>query len=199
MKTANTIWIGAPAAPIYRLAAEVERWPEILPHYRAVTVLERRGPVKLVAMAATRDGFPVSWQALQTLDEQRPLIEFRHVRGITTGMEVVWRFVPEGQGTRVTIEHELALRWPLIGAWAADQVVGPLFVENIAAKTLRCIKRLAELENWERQTVAQRPEWTERVGDTAGGRTTGAHPMAQRRGWTERVGGDGHLAVERDR
>jgi ribosome-associated toxin RatA of RatAB toxin-antitoxin module len=146
MQTSNSVWMRAPAGQIYSLAAEVERWPELLPHYRWVTVLERDGNRKLVEMAARRDWIPVSWQAVQTLDPETPLIRFRHVRGVTTGMEVEWRFEPHDGGTLVTIHHALDLRWPLIGHWAAEHVVGPQFVANIAGKTLRHIKQLVETQ-----------------------------------------------------
>jgi ribosome-associated toxin RatA of RatAB toxin-antitoxin module len=144
MDTLSEQWMRAPVATIYPLAAEVERWPELLPHYRWVRLLERSGNRKLVDMAASRDGIPVSWQALQTLYPDAPRIEFRHVRGVTRGMEVAWTFQPLDGGTLVRIEHRLDLRWPLIGPWAAEHVIGPLFVEHIARKTLRRIKRLAE-------------------------------------------------------
>ncbi len=144
VNTHSRIWIAAPASVIYTFAAEVERWPEILPHYRWVTVLERDGNRKLVAMAASRDGIPVSWQALQTLDAETPAIFFRHVRGVTKGMDVEWRFEAHEGGTTVTILHQLDLRWPLIGNFVAEQIIGPYFVSNIAGKTLRHIKALAE-------------------------------------------------------
>jgi ribosome-associated toxin RatA of RatAB toxin-antitoxin module len=144
MNTAREVWMQAPAGAIYPLAAEVERWPELLPHYRWVRLLERSGDRKLVDMAASRDGIPVSWRALQTLLPAVPRIEFRHVRGVTRGMEVAWTFQPQNGGTLVRIEHHLDLRWPLIGGWAAERVIGPQFVDHIAGKTLRRIKELVE-------------------------------------------------------
>jgi len=59
-------------------------------------------------------------------------------------MEVVWRFQPNRTGWDVSIEHELNLRWPVIGGWAADHVIGPQFIEAIARRTLRRVKALAE-------------------------------------------------------
>jgi ribosome-associated toxin RatA of RatAB toxin-antitoxin module len=143
MKTETALLIPAPAQRIYALAAEVERWPILLPHYRWVTLLERKGNVKLVEMAASRDGFPVRWQAVQRLFPDEPRITFRHVRGVTRGMDVEWRFEQQGEQTVVTIYHQLTLHWPLIGNWVADRIIGPLFVDNIAGKTLRCMRALA--------------------------------------------------------
>ena len=144
MHTENHIVIRAEPRVIYDYAAAVERWPDLLPHYRWVTVLREDGNRRLVEMAARRDGIPVRWQAEQVLYPDEPRIAFRHVRGVTTGMEVEWRFRPGPDGTEVSILHDLRLNWPLIGGLVAEQVIGPFFVANIAGKTLRRIKELAE-------------------------------------------------------
>jgi hypothetical protein len=45
---------------------------------------------------------------------------------------------------RVSILHDLDVRWPIIGKLAGERVIGPIFVANIAGKTLARIKALAE-------------------------------------------------------
>lgn len=147
MHTENEIFIRADMAEIYQLAAPVERWPEILPHYRWVRVLADNGDRRLVEMAARRDRIPVRWRAEQWLFPEEPRITFRHVGGVTKGMEVKWVFEPTEQGgVRVAILHDLPrlLGLPLLGDLAAHRIVGPLFVKDIAGKTLRRIKELAE-------------------------------------------------------
>jgi uncharacterized membrane protein len=144
MQTENRIVIQAPEDVIYGLAVSVERWPALLPHYRRVRVLSDDGQRRLVEMAAQRDGIPVRWWAEQVSFPDEPRITFRHVRGVTTGMEVEWRFQPTPEGMLVKIHHDLLLKWPLVGGLIADRIIGPFFVSNIAGKTLRQIKLLAE-------------------------------------------------------
>lgn len=144
MHTENALLIEAPLNSVYALAADVGRWAEILPHYRWVRVLQDDGDRRLVEMAAWRDLIPVWWCAEQRLYPDEPRITFRHLRGITAGMEVAWSFAPNGRGVLVAIQHDLRLRWPLVGGFVANQVIGPQFVSNIAGKTLRRIKQLAE-------------------------------------------------------
>jgi ribosome-associated toxin RatA of RatAB toxin-antitoxin module len=148
--TENTIVIQADAAVVYSLAAAVERWPTLLPHYRRVEVLKEDGNRRLVEMATRRDRIPVRWRAEQELFPEAPRITFRHVGGITKGMEVEWTFTPVPDGVRVSILHDLRLQWPLIGGIVADRIIGPLFVANIAGKTLRRIKELAEASEMNR-------------------------------------------------
>jgi ribosome-associated toxin RatA of RatAB toxin-antitoxin module len=148
--TQTEIFVEADAMTVYKFAATTDRWPEILPHYRWVYVLDETGNSRLVEMAARRDFFvlqyPVRWCAVQTCYPDEPRIAFEHVRGITKGMKVEWLFAPTNDGVRVTITHQLDLKWPLIGGIAANYVIGPVFIENIAGKTLARVKQLAEAE-----------------------------------------------------
>jgi Polyketide cyclase / dehydrase and lipid transport len=139
------VQMDAPFERICRLAADIERWPEILPHYRYVRRVATRGDgSREFAMGARRGFIPVAWRATQQplLDERR--IEFHHTGGVTRGMNVAWRFAPAGDGWDVSIEHELDLAWPLIGRFAAEHVIAPHFIDAIAGRTLRTIKRIAE-------------------------------------------------------
>lgn len=137
----NEILVHAPPSAIYRYASDTERWPEYLPHYRFVRTLERDGDRRVVDMGAWRTGIPVRWRAEQVNDPLAPTIRFRHIRGWTRGMNVEWRFEPVAGGTRVTIDHRAALPFPM------DWIIGKLFIDHVATRTLRRMKTLAEHGN----------------------------------------------------
>lgn len=137
MEMHNEIVIDAPPHLIYERASETQRWPEILPHYRYVRVLETNGMQSVVEMAARRGTIPVRWRAEQINDPQRPQIFFRHLGGWTKGMRVYWRFMPLSNGkTRVRIDHEL--RSPLA------PIIGKYFIDPIATRTLARMKEILE-------------------------------------------------------
>lgn len=142
--TKTAIEIAADPATIFRYAAATERWPEYLPHYRFVRVLDDRGAVRIVEMGARRGWIPIRWVAEQTNDSARPLIAFRHLRGWTRGMEVEWRFLPSRAGTRVEIEHRLEFRFPVAANWLGRHVVSDFFIDFVAKRTLARMKVLAE-------------------------------------------------------
>lgn len=155
MRTVDQRVVRAPAVAIFALARDVERWPVLLPHYRAVRFVERTSDGGgVVTMEADRPfgpfGWPTSWTSeMQVHDApgEAPWIRFRHVRGVTRRMEVLWAF-REDRGaatTTVTILHLWnGPDWPLIGAWAARDVIGPVFVHGIASRTLAGLARVAE-------------------------------------------------------
>jgi ribosome-associated toxin RatA of RatAB toxin-antitoxin module len=149
MRTEDRTTMYAPVSRVFAAAADVERWPELLSHYRWVRVLEPRPDGALVEMAAWRPfgfvGYPTWWVSEMRLDRDTPAVYYRHVRGITTGMDVVWSFVPRDGRTVVTIVHEWSgPPWPVIGAAAAELVIGPVFIHGIASRTLAGLKRHVE-------------------------------------------------------
>jgi hypothetical protein len=85
-----------------------------------------------------------------TVDESRPVVLYRHVEGITTGMDVEWSFRDDGGGvTHVRIVHawDEGPRWPLPGFLrraVARSVIGPVFIHHVASRTLGGIKRAVE-------------------------------------------------------
>jgi uncharacterized membrane protein len=149
MKTVDRSHMRAPLERVFHAAADVERWPALLPHYRWVRMLERRPEGGVVEMAAWRPfgpvGYPTWWVSEMRVDRATPAVHYRHLRGITTGMDVVWRFVAGEGGTEVSIVHQWnGPAWPLISRLAAELVIGPVFVHGIASRTLAGIKRHVE-------------------------------------------------------
>jgi len=146
MQTANTVEMAGNLNHIVALAADIERWPTILPHYRWVTLLEGGGDHKTVEMAARRGRIPVKWRAIQEIDRSgdSPVIRFRHIGGVTKGMEVAWTFANVPGGIAVRIDHDFSPPWPVVGGVIAERIIGPHFVEAIAGKTLQTIKAIVE-------------------------------------------------------
>ncbi len=149
MRTVDERLMHAPADAVFRAASDVERWPELLSHYRWVRILERRPESVIVEMAAWRPfgvlRYPTWWVSEMWVRPADLEVRYRHIRGITRGMDVVWRMVPAGETTDVSIIHEWnGPSWPLIGRPAAELVIGPVFVHGIASRTLAGIARHVE-------------------------------------------------------
>jgi ribosome-associated toxin RatA of RatAB toxin-antitoxin module len=166
METVDEAVVRAPLERIFDIAADVQRWPILLPHYRYVRFHERRADGGgIVEMSANRPfgvaRWPTWWTSemavLPPASSMEPAIRFRHVRGITTGMDVEWQFSTEGPTTHVRIVHVWdGPAWPLIGVTAARNVIGPVFVHGIASRTLAGLARAAEQT---RSTVSPEAGW----------------------------------------
>ncbi len=141
----------APADTCYFVGADVERWPEILPHYRWVHFQRKDAFAHgRIEMAARRDFiaglfYPVWWVSEMSADPSELAVYYRHVDGITRGMDVKWEFRAVQGSTHVKITHEWpGPSWPVIGTFAANQVIGPHFISAVARRTLAGIAREAE-------------------------------------------------------
>lgn len=156
MTTVDERLVRVPLARIFALAADVERWPSLLPHYRYVRYVERRADGGgIVDMSANRPfgivQWPTWWRSRMRVHAPGtalvPSVRFSHIGGVTKGMEVEWTFqeVAGASGTHVRIVHV----WdgppiPVVGELAASMVIGPVFVHGIASRTLAGLAASAE-------------------------------------------------------
>jgi hypothetical protein len=156
LRTIDETVADAPADVCFQVAADVERWPDILGHYRRVRFLRKDGFAEgMVEMAAWRPfgpvGWPTWWISEMRHDPAARTVTYQHVYGITRGMDVLWEVTPLADGrSRLRILHEWdGPAWPLIGRLAANAVIGPHFVSAIAGRTLAGVAREAERRHGE--------------------------------------------------
>lgn len=151
METVDERIVNAPWRTIFGLARDVEQWPARLSHYRYVRFRERASDGGgVVEMSADRPfglvRWPTWWLSEMSVDDGAPAIRFRHIDGVTKGMDVEWSFrAAPGGGTHVKIVHA----WdgpplPVIGIPAATLVIGPVFIHGIASRTLAGLAAAAE-------------------------------------------------------
>lgn len=149
MHRTNEITIDGEMMTIYRLGAEIENWPNLLPHYRSVDVLWRSGNQMVARMRASRDGIPVSWVCFQERFPDIPRVTFRHIDGFTRGMQVAWEFEQHPDDTvtvRIIHDFRKGLPIPALDRFVTDRVVGEFFTHAIAGKTLDMVRLLAEAD-----------------------------------------------------
>jgi aromatase len=73
----HQIEVGAPAAEVYRLIAEVANWPQLFPPTVYVDQVERSGKSERIRIWATANGEVKTWVSRRVLDPGRMRIDFR--------------------------------------------------------------------------------------------------------------------------
>ncbi len=142
----------APVDVCFKVGADVERWPEILPHYRWVRFRQRQDfATGVVEMAAWRSfgimNYPTWWVSKMWHDRVAPAVYYEHVEGITRRMAVRWEFEARGTQTLIRVVHEWeGPRWPLIGRLAASAIIGPGFISAIARRTIAGVAEEAQAQ-----------------------------------------------------
>jgi ribosome-associated toxin RatA of RatAB toxin-antitoxin module len=154
MRSSIGIDVRAPAPRVLELARDLANWPHLLPHYRSARLTPAADGRVLASLVAVRPladsprfGIPVAWRAEQWAEDADPTdlrLRFRHLRGVTSGMDVTWHIRPTADGCRVTIEHDFRRPLPLLGDRLLPRIVDRYFTRPIAGRTLRRFKQLAE-------------------------------------------------------
>ena len=89
--------------------------------------------------------YPTWWVSEMEVVPGERQVRYSHIRGITAGMDVVWQLTQRDDDVHVSIVHEWeGPGWPLIGGIAAHLVIGPVFIHEIARRTLEGVKSESE-------------------------------------------------------
>ena len=82
MRTIDRIRVRAPMERVFQAAADVERWPAFLGHYRWVRMLQGGDQLKIVEMAAWRPfglfKYPTWWVSEMRVDRIASAVHFHH-------------------------------------------------------------------------------------------------------------------------
>jgi len=113
--TATTI-IRVPLPDVYRVAKDVERFPEFMPDVQSIRIRDRNGERVTVEWVGLMQGRKIRWVEEETWDDAAHRSTFRLVEGDFSKFEGSWSFaaVPEGTQTSLALDYEMEL--PLAGA-----------------------------------------------------------------------------------
>lgn len=121
---------------LFDLVADVESYPQFLPWVSSLRVWNRTPAVdgRRSLDAEARVGFAIVRETFATrvkLDERNRTIEVGLLYGPFKRLKNLWRFLPEGQGTKVEFEIDFEFKSRLLDALlaanlrhAADRLIG---------------------------------------------------------------------------
>jgi len=105
----HEITVGAPAAAVYQLLADVSNWPRIFPPTIHVDRVEAQGAEEKIRIWATANGRPKNWTSRRTLDPAGLRITFRQEVPAepVKHMSGTWIIEPLGEAeSRVRLLHD---------------------------------------------------------------------------------------------
>jgi ribosome-associated toxin RatA of RatAB toxin-antitoxin module len=142
----SSVHIGADPDTVYAIARDVESFPEFMPEVQRITVQEvsedrSRQVVEWVGLIPAFR-LTVKWTEEDLWDDAERTCRFRQVKGDFNEYGGLWRFVPDGEGTRFESEIHYELEIPTIGPLIKG-VVRKIMTDN-ADRLQAAIKRRAE-------------------------------------------------------
>ncbi|MDR3031700.1 MAG: aromatase/cyclase [Kitasatospora sp.] len=187
----HEITIGAPAAAVYQLLADVTNWPRIFPPTIHVDRVEAEGNEERIRIWATANGQPKDWTSRRTLDPEALRITFRQEIPAppVAAMGGTWILEPLDAGTtRVRLLHD----YRAIGDDPHDLLWIERAVDKNSTSELQALKENVELVH-----AADREELTFSFVDTVqvAGRAKDLFDFVNEAGkWADRLP---HVAVVR--
>jgi ribosome-associated toxin RatA of RatAB toxin-antitoxin module len=135
------IVIDAPAARVYALAKDIERFPDFLPNVQQVTVVEREGSRVVSEWAGLVPEFrrTIRWVEEDVWDDAALACRFRCLSGDWDRYEGTWTFTLEDGRARVSLAISYDYNVPLIGP-LIKQLLCKLVARN-AEETLAGLQR----------------------------------------------------------
>jgi coenzyme Q-binding protein COQ10 len=139
---ATSITIDAPAAAIYDLAKDQERFPQFMPDVESVTVVERHADRVLTRWKTLIEDAPIEWLEEDRFDDAALRIDYKLLEGDLDTFEGAWTFVADGSRTRVELDVTYDFGVPTLA-----ELIGPTLQKKVrenAEMMLAALKAEAE-------------------------------------------------------
>jgi hypothetical protein len=135
---------------VFRLLAEIELWPAIIPHIRSAQVIRRRGPHRLLVVRASWYGIPIGWRMVETVDPAAGTVALRHLSPLTRGSAATWTVTDAfasadgGRAVDLVASQQVRVPLPVIGGLIARRFVGGMVARAFGQAILNRVKEIAE-------------------------------------------------------
>ena len=121
-----TIDVAAPAATVYELAKEQERFPDFMPDVETVVVLERHPDHVITRWKTLVEDAPIEWTENDRFDDERLRIDYALIEGDLDTFEGAWTFEQHGGITRVVLSVEYDFGVPTLA-----ELIGPTLEKKV--------------------------------------------------------------------
>lgn len=137
-----TIEVEAPAAIVYELAKEQERFPDFMPDVETVVVLERHPDRVVTRWKTLVEDAPIEWTENDRFDDDALRIDYALIEGDLDTFEGSWTFEQRGALTHVVLTVEYDFGVPTLA-----ELIGPTLEKKVRENSemmLAALKREAE-------------------------------------------------------
>jgi ribosome-associated toxin RatA of RatAB toxin-antitoxin module len=122
----TSIVIDAPAALIYELAKDQERFPQFMPDVESVTVVERYADRVLTRWKTLIEDAPIEWVEEDRFDDDALRIDYKLLEGDLDTFEGSWTFVEGAGGTHVALDVTYDFGVPTLA-----ELIGPTLEKKV--------------------------------------------------------------------
>lgn len=130
----------ASPSQVYKLACDMERYPEFMEDVISVEVLERRENETVTFWVTKVDGRTIKWTERDTFDSVKHLINYELIKGDLKKFHGFWSFTQEAGYCKITLEVDFDLGIPVLA-----QLLNPVLTSKVQKNSIAMIKAIKEM------------------------------------------------------
>lgn len=135
----TSIEIGAGKQDVYKLASDMEKFPEFMPDVNEVKLIKREGNRSVTAWETEVDGIPISWTEEEIFEDSVPKITYKLLEGDLDKFEGEWRFEETPVGTKVTMTVDFDFGMPNL-----EDLLGPVLEMKVKENSEMMLKGIKD-------------------------------------------------------
>ncbi|HEY4438857.1 MAG TPA: SRPBCC family protein [Candidatus Elarobacter sp.] len=138
----SQISVDAPAAVVYELAKEQERFPEFMPDVESIVVLEKHVDRAITRWKTFVEDAPIEWTEEDRFDDAALRIDYALIEGDLDTFAGAWTFTEQNGTTQVVLGVEYDFGVPTLA-----ELIGPTLEKKVRENSemmLAALKREAE-------------------------------------------------------
>ncbi len=125
----SEISVQASPETCYRIASDMEKFPNFMPNVLDITVLDKGDDWTITRWDAKFQGRPITWEERDDFDGDNLVINYDQTEGDLKVFRGCWTFEPEEGGCRIKLTVDASLGIPMLEA-ALDPLVRKVVRDN---------------------------------------------------------------------
>jgi len=134
-----SISIQAPKQKVYKIAREMEKFPQFMRDVKKVKVLEMFDNKTITYWESELEGTPICWKELDEFNDEKPSIKYKLLEGDLDKFEGEWIFKEEGDNTKVILTVDYDFGMP-----AFEGIVGPVLKIKVKENSIMMLEGIKE-------------------------------------------------------
>lgn len=131
--------IKAPAAQIYPVIKEMEKYPEFMPDLESVKVLQREENATLTHWVSNVDGRVIQWTERDSFDDEKMCIHYEQTAGDLKKFQGDWLLTETGAGTEVKLTVDFEFGIPMIAG-----LLNPILKKKVRDNSMNMLQAIKD-------------------------------------------------------
>ncbi|MEQ8171349.1 MAG: aromatase/cyclase [Candidatus Eremiobacterota bacterium] len=120
---------------VYKLACNMEKYPDYMRDVSSVTVIERKENQTITDWETNVDGTPIYWKEIDYFDPEGLSITYKLIEGDLDKFEGKWLFKHVPEGTEVILGVDFDFGIP-----ALEELIGPTLIVKVRENSLMMLE-----------------------------------------------------------